>query len=96
MFIYFNNKRALLRFRCVKSAIGLHLSMSMIELAEAFVPIFCLANVLFDYVIVDKSPADLNASLTFGAFADIFLQANSYTLIGTIPFSTYTKQYLFI
>lgn len=52
---YFIDKWILLRRRRVTSALGADLSYEMIDLLEIFLPLFCLANIFFDYLIVPNS-----------------------------------------
>jgi hypothetical protein len=83
---YFIDKWVLLRRRRVTSALGADLSYEMIDLLEWFLPLFCLANIFFDYLIVpDTDYATYkDTKFNFHSLISIFDNASYYSIAGLI------------
>ena len=85
-FQYWTDKWSLINRRSVLTNLAEKLSLSMIDLMEVFLPLFCFANIFFSYVIIPEEGYTSYSHNKFSAtelFNMLFL-ASRYSLFGLI------------
>jgi hypothetical protein len=83
---YFIDKWVLLRRRRVSSALGAALSYEMIDLLEWFLPLFCISNIIFDYLIIPDTDYEeyKNTVFSYHSIVHIIQNASSYAIAGLL------------
>lgn len=79
---YWIEKYKLLRERVVDFNLSEHLSSDMTEILELFLPIYCIANLIFEYMIVKT--ADMKPNSDINPIWDMMTTSSYYARLGII------------
>mmetsp|Transcript_11864 Transcript_11864/g.1811 ORF Transcript_11864/g.1811 Transcript_11864/m.1811 type:complete len:147 (-) Transcript_11864:194-634(-) len=82
LFTYWIEKFKILKQRVILYNLSSHLSTEMTELLEYFLPIYCTANLVFEYLIVKTS--EEHPSGKVNAIIDMYHVSSMYAKLGIL------------